>query len=195
MIWDNDAVTMLKMLWRRGDAISEIGRLMGISKNAVVGKAHRLDDLDARQTPIRRGGVAVIASSDPVRALPLPQPLPPLASLQDPLPSFQTLTPVPVRPRPILPPEPPSLPRGDNPAGPLPMPIGVRTLGAPAILPAPLPRPIVRRTTAECCWPIGHVGTKEFRFCATPSVWGKPYCDDHSKLAYVKIRDKKVDVT
>lgn len=194
MIWDSGAIAMLTTLWNRGESISEIGRLMGISKNAVVGKAHRLDHIVARNSPIKRD-IALIASSDTVRALPQPQPLPPLASLQDPLPSFQTLTPAPVRPRPILPPEPPSLPHSYNPAGPLPMPIGVRTLAAPAILPAPLLRPIVRRASPDCCWPIGHVGTKEFRFCATPSVWGKPYCDQHSKLAYVKVRDKKEDAT
>ena len=40
-------------LARRPDGRYEIGRRMGISKNAVVGKAHRLN-LPARPSPIRR---------------------------------------------------------------------------------------------------------------------------------------------
>lgn len=52
--WDADTVCMLRQLWAEGHGASEIGRRMGISKNAVVGKAHRLD-LPARPSPIRRG--------------------------------------------------------------------------------------------------------------------------------------------
>ena len=42
----------LRVLWAEGHSTSEIGRRMGITKNAVVGKAHRLD-LPARPSPIR----------------------------------------------------------------------------------------------------------------------------------------------
>jgi GcrA cell cycle regulator len=50
-----------------------------------------------------------------------------------------------------------------------------------------------RRSAPSCCWPIGEPGTKSFRFCDDMSVPGKPYCDEHAKLAYVKIRDRKED--
>jgi GcrA cell cycle regulator len=52
--WDTDTVCRLRQLWVEGHSTAEIGRRMGISKNAVVGKAHRLD-LPARPSPIRRG--------------------------------------------------------------------------------------------------------------------------------------------
>jgi len=52
--WDTDTVCRLRQLWAEGHSTAEIGRRMGISKNAVVGKAHRLD-LPARPSPIRRG--------------------------------------------------------------------------------------------------------------------------------------------
>jgi GcrA cell cycle regulator len=50
-----------------------------------------------------------------------------------------------------------------------------------------------RRPAPTCCWPIGDPGTKTFRFCDDASLAGKPYCDEHAKLAYVRIRDRKED--
>jgi GcrA cell cycle regulator len=71
---------------------------------------------------------------------------------------------------------------------------------APALSPQPAPRPVMhtapiqaRRSAPSCCWPIGEPGTKAFRFCDDTSVPGKPYCDEHARLAYVKIRDRKED--
>ena len=51
--WTDDAIARLRALWDEGHATAEIGRRMGISKNAVVGKAHRLK-LSARPSPITR---------------------------------------------------------------------------------------------------------------------------------------------
>src|SRR5207342_1780903 len=53
--WTDDTIRKLRQLWSAGHSTAEIGRRMGISKNAVVGKAHRLD-LPARPSPIRTGG-------------------------------------------------------------------------------------------------------------------------------------------
>jgi len=57
MTWTPDLVAQLKVLWEQGESTAEIGRRLGISKNAVVGKAHRLA-LQARPSPIRRRRVA-----------------------------------------------------------------------------------------------------------------------------------------
>ena len=54
MEWTDDVIGRLKALWLEGHSTAEIGRKMGISKNAVVGKAHRLN-LAGRPSPIRRG--------------------------------------------------------------------------------------------------------------------------------------------
>jgi len=53
MEWTEDAIARLRALWAEGHSTAEIGRRMGVSKNAVVGKAHRLN-LPARPSPIRR---------------------------------------------------------------------------------------------------------------------------------------------
>ncbi len=53
MEWNETIIAELKALWAEGLSTAEIGRRLGISKNAVVGKAHRLD-LSPRPSPIRR---------------------------------------------------------------------------------------------------------------------------------------------
>jgi GcrA cell cycle regulator len=52
--WTDDTIGELRRLWSEGHSTAEIGRRMGISKNAVVEKAHRLD-LPARPSPIHTG--------------------------------------------------------------------------------------------------------------------------------------------
>ena len=174
MGWDDETIRLLRDLWTQGLSTAEIGRRLGVSKNAIVGKAHRLD-LEARPSPIRRES-AKPASDRPVAFPRVAGPtLPPLASADVPVftppPSnVQPLRPATmVAPRPVIAAPPP--PRIMQPSAP------VQT----------------RRSAPSCCWPIGEPGTKSFRFCDGSSVPGKPYCDEHAKLAYVKIRDRKED--
>ena len=67
MEWTEEAIGQLRILWAEGHSTAEIGRRMGISKNAVVGKAHRLG-LVARPSPIRRD-----AAGESVARLPSPR--------------------------------------------------------------------------------------------------------------------------
>lgn len=53
MAWTDEMVVELAKLWEQGLTTGEIGRRLGISKNAVVGKAHRLG-LQSRPSPIKR---------------------------------------------------------------------------------------------------------------------------------------------
>ncbi len=53
MTWTEERVTELSRLWASGYSASAIGRMLGVTKNAVVGKAHRMR-LEARPSPIRR---------------------------------------------------------------------------------------------------------------------------------------------
>jgi GcrA cell cycle regulator len=59
--WPDDAIQRLRTLWDAGMSATQIGRHMGRSKCAIVGKAHRLH-LASRPSPIRRDG-----SSAPIR--------------------------------------------------------------------------------------------------------------------------------
>ncbi len=56
MAWTDDRVEMLRELWSKGLSASQIAvQLGGVSRNAVIGKAHRLG-LESRPSPIRGGG-------------------------------------------------------------------------------------------------------------------------------------------
>ncbi len=164
MEWNAETIERLRGLWAEGYSTAEIGRRMGISKNAVVGKAHRLN-LPSRPSPIRReaGG----RSSRPPQPRRVTGPtLPPLATAAAPA-ATETAAPSPVE----------------------------------AILREPVLRePVVRNTPRPawrstrpltCSWPMGEPGTPSFRFCDDDAVPGKPYCERHAAIAYVKVRDRR----
>lgn len=53
MSWTPEKIKQLKKLWQKGKSTVEIGKELGMSKNAVVGKVHRLG-LDSRPSPIKK---------------------------------------------------------------------------------------------------------------------------------------------
>ena len=56
MPWDDNNVAKLRELWDQGLPTAQIGKLLGFTKNAVVGKAHRIG-LERRPSPIRRTAI------------------------------------------------------------------------------------------------------------------------------------------
>ena len=56
MSWNDNNVARLRDLWDQGLPTAQIGKLLGFTKNAVVGKAHRIG-LERRPSPIRRTSV------------------------------------------------------------------------------------------------------------------------------------------
>jgi GcrA cell cycle regulator len=156
MEWNEEAIAKLRTAWAEGLSTAEIGRQMGISKNAVVGKAHRLN-LTSRPSPIRRD-----SERTPRRRLPrrvVGPTLPVLSASMVPMPSD--------------------------------VPAAAPERAPPALRSVPSPRPGARVT--PCCWPIGEPGTRSFRFCDVDAIAGKPYCEAHASLAYVKVRDRRED--
>ncbi len=165
MEWNEEVIGRLRALWMEGHSTAEIGRRLGVSKNAVVGKAHRLD-LPARPSPIRRDGNGGAPRQPSPRRVAGPT-LPPLHSTA--LPAVEAAPPPPRQVAAALRrPVPPTGPRMQV-----------------------VPRPYAR--AVACCWPIGDPGTPSFRFCDTQAMTGKPYCGDHAQLAYVKVRDRRED--
>ncbi len=171
MEWNDETILRLRGLWDEGHSTAEIGRRLGVSKNAVVGKAHRLG-LPSRPSPIRRETSG--------------RPRPPLARrvvgpTLPPLPAAAAVSPAPGS---QMPTQTPAM------IDPVPRPSDVAALGVPA----PIPRavPIARGGRLQaCCWPLGDPGTRSFRFCDAESLAGKPYCAEHAQLAYVRVRDRR----
>jgi GcrA cell cycle regulator len=147
MEWTDETIAKLRALWAEGLSTAEIGRRLNISKNAVVGKAHRLN-LPARPSPIRR----LEGDATPRQAVPKRTQgptLPPLAaSIGAPVPALRA----------IMPAAKSSSPRA-----------------------------------TPCCWPIGEPGKPSFHFCNAAAATGKPYCEEHASIAYVRVRDKRED--
>ncbi len=102
MEWNEETIARIRALWAEGHSTAEIGRRMGVSKNAVVGKAHRLK-LPARASPIRRGTGEKRPARASVRRVTGPT-LPALHSVPRPAPAASKpavpLRPVPMQPRP-----------------------------------------------------------------------------------------------
>jgi GcrA cell cycle regulator len=206
MEWSDDIIGQLRALWDEGHSTAEIGRRLGVTKNAIVGKAHRLD-LPSRPSPIRRDPDAAPVRRAPVRRVEGPT-LPPLpsavADADGGMPGFAEAPLTALRPDfgPVampngVAPTPPrpsvmSRPVVATPSAPRPVLQGPRAVSVPPPRSVPTaPRPYGRVVT--CCWPIGEPGTREFHFCDVPSEPGRPYCEDHVKIAYVKVRDRRED--
>ena len=52
MVWTEDKIKKLKKMWQAGKATAEIAKTLGMSKNSIIGKVHRLN-LTARPSPIK----------------------------------------------------------------------------------------------------------------------------------------------
>lgn len=193
MSWTDERIEQLRKMWEGGSTASQIAEeLGGVSRNAVIGKAHRLG-LQSRPSPVKPGenseGSERADTPKPVAAAPAPRP---------------------VRPQPAVAatPEPATLPAASQPPAP-PQPV-IRSIGpggfqrampgeqqAPSS-PAPPRRLVPAKPAAEfadktslleltdkiCKWPLGHPGEPDFHFCGKPINPGFPYCLDHCSVAY-----------
>lgn len=50
---------------------------------------------------------------------------------------------------------------------------------------------ILTLTEHTCKWPIGDPGKADFFFCGRPSDSGMPYCPHHARVAYQPVRDRR----
>jgi len=222
MEWTEESISRLRALWQEGLSTAEIGRRMQISKNAVVGKAHRLT-LPPRPSPIRKspeGRVARPESIRPRAARPEPARLDPtrpaIAHPEAPRPDpVSVVSPQPPRPA-AAEPAPSNVtafpsaqvqalrPAAErSPLDALLAPAAPEETRAPSRPSAPEGEASLRRAAASaaprrrgltCCWPLGEPGTKDFHFCGGEPIPGKPYCSEHASLAYVKLRDRRDSV-
>ena len=213
MEWTEESITCLRGFWQEGLSTAEIGRRMQITKNAVVGKAHRLT-LPPRPSPIRKNlelastglqpqrSVLANATSSPPPPRPAPVRVPVVvAELREPENAAPATVPVPapdadtVNVHPLRPvvaaPEIAVAPRA----------VAVSVAAQPKAQADEVVVPVLRAVPAPprrhgltCCWPLGDPGTKGFTFCGGDPIAGKPYCAQHAALAYVKIRDRRENV-
>ena len=192
MSWTEERIERLKKMWADGATASQIAdELGGVSRNAVIGKAHRLG-LEQRPSPVKPGEekekkAAAPAAAPPAR--PAPKAAAPAAPASAPAsaPPAQAAQPTPQRSdiqyRSIGPggfvrqgpgdqqaPIPPAPPRRLVPAKPSPE-VADKTS-------------LLELNDRICKWPMGHPGEPDFHFCGEPSNPGFPYCVQHCGVAY-----------
>jgi GcrA cell cycle regulator len=169
MEWTDATIARLRVLWDEGHSTAEIGHMMGVSKNAIVGKAHRLG-LKARPSPIRRDGAPRAPRAARVTRAATLAPLASIASI-----SLLHVAKVPVS---IAPSASPSLGIRRLP--------GCRTESpAPQLFPPTRVTPPARPVTGKCLWPLwGHFERPTHKYCDAPSS-GR-WCNKHCELGYEK---------
>ena len=191
MSWTDERVETLKKMWNEGQSASQIAKeLGGVTRNAVIGKVHRLGLSN-------RTGVAP-------QPAPAPQQAAPSAPAQ----------PAAAPPRAEPAPEPEAAkPAAADEDAPIPMSAARR-----AIIPAGQPLPpqpsaneispealakvseiekgakkltLMELTEKTCKWPVGDPATDQFWFCGLPTQQGKPYCEAHVGVAFQPMSSRR----
>lgn len=190
MSWTDERVETLKRMWNEGQSASQIAKeLGGVTRNAVIGKVHRLglsnrvggkeeeDEGTPAPAPVHAAKPEPAPRPDPAPAAPRAEP-PRAAAPAAPAPSASNVTPLPLR-------------KAIVPAGqPLPPQPSLNEISPEALASV---REVEKRarkltlmelTERTCKWPIGDPATDDFWFCGLPSLPGKPYCEAHVGVAF-----------
>ncbi len=178
MSWTDERVEMLKTMWSDGKSASQIAKeLGGVTRNAVIGKVHRLGLSNRAGGPERPEDEAEPGA---FAEAPAPEPVPEPQQQEQPAaaraPAAREGTPPAVRPRPAGQPLPP------QPAGSEISPEALANLAEVAKKARKLN--LMQLTERTCKWPVGDPATDDFWFCGLSTVPGKPYCETHVAVAF-----------
>ena len=188
MSWTDERVELLKKMWGEGQSASQIAKeLGGVTRNAVIGKVHRLG-LSNRAT----GGAKAEAKP---KADPKPKAQAKPKAEPKPQPKTESAAPAPVA-KPASPMRKAIIPAG-QPLPPQP--------SANEISPEALAKvnevekkakklSLMELTERTWKWPVGDPATEDFWFCGLPVQAGKPYCEAHVGVAFQPMssrRDRK----
>ena len=194
MSWTDERIEQLRQMWQNGHTASQIAETLGgVSRDAVIGKAHRLG-LQSRPSPVKPGESEAEPAAKPAaaeRPAPAPRAAAPAPAPAEPKPApAASAAPIPATPAPDAP-----LVRSIGPGGfqrqnpheqqsPIPP-------APPRRLVPAKPSPEIADKTSLldlndriCKWPLGHPGEPDFHFCGSPVNPGFPYCLEHCSVAY-----------
>lgn len=180
MSWTDERVETLKKMWGEGQSASQIAKeLGGVTRNAVIGKVHRLGLSN------RTGGAtsAKPAAKDKAtsKAAPKTREKAPAAAVPE--------TP----PKPVVPMRRQIIPAGQ----PLPPQPSANEISPEALASV---REVEKKakkislmelTERTCKWPIGDPATDEFWFCGLAVKAGKPYCEAHVGVAFQPMSSRR----
>jgi GcrA cell cycle regulator len=186
MSWTDDRVEVLKKMWGEGQSASQIAKeLGGVTRNAVIGKVHRLGlsnrttaGAAAKSEPKAKAAPKVLAKAKPAA------PAEPEVKTNADKPDLKTEPAI--SPNAVRPPRNQIIPAG-QPLPPQP--------SANEISPEALAKvneiekkakklSLMELTERTCKWPVGDPATEDFWFCGLPVKQGKPYCEAHVGVAF-----------
>ena len=182
MGWTDERVALLKQLWTEGLSASQIAdRLGGVSRNAVIGKVHRLKLESRAKAP---ASLQTITEPQAARPVEVETAEIMMASRFVSAQAAQT-----------------AMPR------PMPRSMGATALKIEheeelEVLEEPRRQtgevvPIARKLTLvqlnerTCKWPVGDPLKPDFHFCGNNSKDASPYCQYHAKLAFQPVSDRR----
>ena len=203
MSWTDERIATLTKMWEGGATASQIAdELGGVSRNAVIGKAHRLG-LKARPSPVKandpKPAPAPRKEAEMRPAAKVAKPVKPAAppvenDEDDEDESFSASAEIPTQPLPNREPPAPRVvsvgPGGFLRHGPGDQQAPIPPAPPRRLVPAK-PSPEVADKTSlldlndrVCRWPMGHPGEPDFHVCGERVNPGFPYCVDHCGRAY-----------
>ncbi len=195
MSWTDERIDRLKTMWENGLTASQIAdELGGVSRNAVIGKAHRLG-LKSRPSPVKANDADAKAAAPKPKAKPVEKAATPRPAPAAPVERAATTSSAPLN---ITPPRPqPDMPKivSIGPGGFMRQGPGDQQAPIPPAPPRRLvpakPSPEIADKTSlldlsdrVCRWPMGHPGEPDFHFCGEAVNPGFPYCVEHCGRAY-----------
>jgi GcrA cell cycle regulator len=194
MSWTDERVELLKKMWAEGQSASQIAKeLGGVTRNAVIGKVHRLGLSNRTGSGPASAAAAPAKEAKPVKeakAKPAPKPAEPepeakpretaAASVAETRPA-----PTPARKQII-------------PAGqPLPPQPSANEISPEALAKVSEVEKKAKKLTLmelterTCKWPVGDPATEDFWFCGLPVQQGKPYCEAHVGVAFQPMSSRR----
>lgn len=191
MSWSDERVELLKKMWGEGQSASQIAKeLGGVTRNAVIGKVHRLGLSN------RTGSAKPETGTAKPEAKPAPKPKPEpkaraAAKPAAPAEPVEEEAPAPMtRARAAI------IPAGQRlPPQPSANEIDPAALAKVSEIEKKAKRlTLMELTERTCKWPVGDPATEDFWFCGLPVQSGKPYCEAHVGVAFQPMssrRDRK----
>lgn len=169
--WDSVMLKKLKGLMGKGLSTSEIGKRLGMSKNAVVGKLNRLG------WNSKAGGVVAESATTTTKKTASGRGTKKTSSVASAKNARST----------SKKPTTKAGARGAGATGAKKTTSGGRTLNKTLAMHQRIIQHSLEMANLkpnQCRWPIGDPDSENFHFCGAPVFVGKPYCYEHCKQAY-----------
>ena len=191
MSWTDERVELLKKMWSEGQSASQIAKeLGGVTRNAVIGKVHRLGlsnrTAGTGPAPAAAAPAAPKPEAKPKAAAPKPEAKPKPAPKPEPAAEPQAEAAAPTETETRIPARKQIIPAGQ----PLPPQPSANEISPEALAKvSEIEKKAKKLTLMEltertCKWPVGDPATEDFWFCGLPVQQGKPYCEAHVGVAF-----------